>query len=106
VCAATARKKYGLFPRRLLISRTQLDKLEARGYLDPDLRGNRVDEADAIEAAYWFVSVGEQPSIQPSVSWIAKSSFDPVSISIGRQNSRQRRLSRSRSQAHCHIART
>jgi hypothetical protein len=58
-------------PRRLLVSRTQLDKLEERGYLDPDLRGNQANEADAIEAAYWFVSVGEQPSIQPSVSWIA-----------------------------------
>jgi hypothetical protein len=40
----------GLLPRRLLVSRTQLDKLEERGYLDPDLRGNRVDEVDAIEA--------------------------------------------------------
>jgi hypothetical protein len=37
-------------PRRLLVSRTQLDKLEERGYLDPDLRGNRVDECEAIEA--------------------------------------------------------
>jgi hypothetical protein len=101
-----ARNKYGLFPRRLLVSRTQLDKLEERGYLDPDLRGNQADEADAIEAAYWFVSVGEQPSIQPSVSWIARSSFEPASISIGRQNSHHRRLSRSKSRAHCHIART
>jgi hypothetical protein len=31
------------------------------------------------------VTVGEQPRIQPSVSWIAKSSFEPVSTSIGRQ---------------------
>jgi hypothetical protein len=74
---STARKKYGLLPARLLVSRTQLDKLEARGYLDPDLRGNRVDEANAIEAAYWFLTVSEQPGIQPSASWIAKSSFDP-----------------------------
>jgi hypothetical protein len=36
-------------PRRLLVSRTQLDKLEERGYLDPDLRGNRADDGDAIE---------------------------------------------------------
>jgi ATP-dependent DNA ligase len=28
-------------------------------------------------------SVGEQPRIQPSVSWIAKSSFEPVSTSMG-----------------------
>jgi hypothetical protein len=30
-------------------------------------------------SGYWFVTVGEQPRIQPSVSWIAKSSFEPVS---------------------------
>jgi hypothetical protein len=29
---------------------TQLDAPEVRGYLNPDLRGNRADEADAIEA--------------------------------------------------------
>jgi hypothetical protein len=40
----------GLFPQPLLVSCTQLDKLEERGYLDPDLRGNRVDECEAIEA--------------------------------------------------------
>ena len=39
----------GLLPRRLLVSRTQLDKLEERGYLDPDRRGDRADEAEAIE---------------------------------------------------------
>jgi hypothetical protein len=44
-----ARKRYGLVPRRLLVSRTQLDKLEERGYLDPDRRGERADECDAIE---------------------------------------------------------
>jgi hypothetical protein len=27
----------------------QLDALEKRGYLDPDRRGNRADECDAIE---------------------------------------------------------
>jgi hypothetical protein len=31
-------------PRRLLVSSTQLDKLEERGYLDPDLHGNRADD--------------------------------------------------------------
>jgi ATP dependent DNA ligase domain len=35
-------------PRRFLVSRTQLDKLEERGYLDPDRRGNRADECEAI----------------------------------------------------------
>jgi hypothetical protein len=49
MCASTARKKYGLSPRRLLVSRTQLDKLEERGCLDPDRRGDRADEAEAIE---------------------------------------------------------
>jgi hypothetical protein len=44
-----ARKKYGLFPRWLLVSRTQLDAPEERGYLDPDRRGDRADEAEAIE---------------------------------------------------------
>ena len=34
------------------------------------------------------------------------SSLDPGSISTGRQNSHQRRFSRSKSRAHCHIART
>jgi hypothetical protein len=48
VCASTARKKYGLFPRRLLVSRTQLDAPEESGYLDPDRRGDRADEAEAI----------------------------------------------------------
>jgi hypothetical protein len=45
-----ARKKYGLVPRRLLVSRSQLDQLEERGYLDPGLRGNCVDECEAIAA--------------------------------------------------------
>ena len=46
MCASTARKKY---TRRFLVSRTQLDKLEECGYLDFDLRGNRVEAVDAIE---------------------------------------------------------
>jgi hypothetical protein len=79
--------------RGMFVSDTQLRGLEERGYLDTDLRGNRVDEADAIETAYWFITVREQPSIQPSISWIAKSFFEPVSTSTGRQNSRQSRLS-------------
>jgi hypothetical protein len=37
-CSHRARKKYGLVPRQLLVSRSQLDALEARGYLDPDLQ--------------------------------------------------------------------
>jgi hypothetical protein len=46
-----ARKRYGLSPRKLLVSLTQLDTLGERGYLDHDLRGNRVDQADAIEGS-------------------------------------------------------
>jgi hypothetical protein len=46
------------------VSDTQLRGLEERSYLDPDLRGF---------SAFWFVTVGEQPRIQPSVSWVAKS---------------------------------
>jgi len=38
----------GLLPR-LFVSRTQLDKLEERGYLDPDLRGNPADEVEAVQ---------------------------------------------------------
>jgi hypothetical protein len=44
-----ARKKYGLVPRRLLVSRSQLDQLEERGYLDPGLRGNPADEVEAVQ---------------------------------------------------------
>jgi len=32
-----------------LVTKAQLDELEARGYLDPDQRGERADEAEAIE---------------------------------------------------------
>jgi hypothetical protein len=31
------------------MTKDQLDQLEVRGYLDPDLRGERADECDAIE---------------------------------------------------------
>jgi hypothetical protein len=43
------RRKYGLFWRPILVTKAQLDQLEERGYLDPDLRGERADECDAIE---------------------------------------------------------
>jgi hypothetical protein len=39
----------GLFWRPILVTKDQLDQLEVRGYLDPDLRGERADECDAIE---------------------------------------------------------
>jgi hypothetical protein len=38
----------GLFPRPLLVSCTQLDQLEERGYLNPGDRGTRADECEAI----------------------------------------------------------
>jgi hypothetical protein len=44
------RRKRGLFVRPIIVTKDQLDQLEVRGYLDPGLRGNRVDECEAIEA--------------------------------------------------------
>jgi hypothetical protein len=53
VCEAIARhrrrRKAGLFWRPIKITKDQLDQLEVRGYLDPDRRGDRLDERDAIE---------------------------------------------------------
>jgi hypothetical protein len=43
------RRKRGVLWRPITVTKAQLDQLEARGYLDPDLRGNRIDECDAIE---------------------------------------------------------
>jgi hypothetical protein len=43
------RRKRGLFLRPILVTKDQLDQLEVRGYLDPKLHGERVDECDAIE---------------------------------------------------------
>jgi hypothetical protein len=43
------RRKRGFFWRPIVVTKAQLDELEERGYLDPDLRGNRIDECDAIE---------------------------------------------------------
>jgi hypothetical protein len=36
------------------VTKAQLDQLEVRGYLDPDRRGDRADECNAIE---WFLAV-------------------------------------------------
>ena len=44
------RSKHDLFWRPILVTKDQLDQLEVRGYLDPNRRGERADEADAIEA--------------------------------------------------------
>jgi hypothetical protein len=52
VSEATARhrrrRKHGLLWRPIVVTKGQLDQLEARGYLDPDRRGDRNDEYDAI----------------------------------------------------------
>jgi hypothetical protein len=44
------RRKRGLFVRPIIVTKDQLDRLEERGYLDPGLRGNCVDECEAIAA--------------------------------------------------------
>jgi hypothetical protein len=33
------RRKHGFFWRPITVTKAQLDQLEVRGYLDPDLRG-------------------------------------------------------------------
>jgi hypothetical protein len=43
------RHKHGLLWRPILVTKSQLDQLEERGYLDPNRRGERLDECDAIE---------------------------------------------------------
>jgi hypothetical protein len=44
-----APRRLGLVTRRLVLEPEWLDSLEVRGYLDPDQRGERLDECDAIE---------------------------------------------------------
>jgi hypothetical protein len=43
------RVEWGLHRRSIHVTDAQLDALEVRGYLDPDRRGDRADESDAIE---------------------------------------------------------
>jgi hypothetical protein len=43
------RRKRGVFWRPTLVTKNQLDQLEGRGYLDPNNRGDRADECEAIE---------------------------------------------------------
>jgi hypothetical protein len=43
------RRKYGIHRRSIDLTNAQLDALVARGYLDPDRRGDPADECDAIE---------------------------------------------------------
>jgi hypothetical protein len=44
------RRQRGFYWRPIMVTKDQLDQLEVRGYLDPDRRGERTDECDAIEA--------------------------------------------------------
>jgi len=50
VKAFRRRKSWGIHRRSIDVTDPQLDALEVRGYLDPDRRGDRLDERDAIEA--------------------------------------------------------
>jgi hypothetical protein len=43
------RRRHGLLWRPIVVTKDQLDQLEARGYLDPDRRGDRGEECGAIE---------------------------------------------------------
>jgi hypothetical protein len=53
VSEATARhrkrREAGLFLRPITVTKHQLDQLEVCGCLDPDRRGDRANECDAIE---------------------------------------------------------
>jgi hypothetical protein len=49
VKAFRRRQSWGLHRRLIDVTDAQLDALEVRGYLDPDRRGDRADERDAIE---------------------------------------------------------
>ena len=43
------RRKHGLVRRSIDVTKAQLDALEVKGYLDPDLRGQVADEAESLE---------------------------------------------------------
>ncbi len=43
------RRQHGIYHRPIDITDAQLDALQERGYLDPDRRGDRADESEAIE---------------------------------------------------------
>ena len=43
------RRERGLLWRPILVTKDQLDQLKVRGYLDPNNRGDRADECEAIE---------------------------------------------------------
>ena len=43
------RRQHGIYHRPIDITDAQLNALEERGYLDPDRRGDRADESEAVE---------------------------------------------------------
>jgi hypothetical protein len=47
--ALRRRQRAGIRRLPIDVTKAQLDQLEARGYLDPDRRGDRADECDAVE---------------------------------------------------------
>jgi len=49
VKAFRRRRSWGLHRRSITLTDAQFDALEVLGYLDPDRRGDRADECDAIE---------------------------------------------------------
>jgi hypothetical protein len=49
VKAFRRRQSWGIHRRSIDVTEAWLDQLEKRGYLDPDRRGDRNDECDAIE---------------------------------------------------------
>jgi hypothetical protein len=49
VRAHRKRSKRGMHRLSITLTDAQLDALEVRGYLNPDRRGDRADECDAIE---------------------------------------------------------
>jgi hypothetical protein len=49
VKAFRRRRSQGIHRLSIGITNAQLDALERRGYLEPDRRGDRLDECDAIE---------------------------------------------------------
>jgi hypothetical protein len=43
------RRQHGIYRRPIDVTDAQLDALQERGYLDPDRRGDRADESEAVE---------------------------------------------------------
>ena len=48
--ALRRRQRQGIRRLAIDVTKVQLDQLEVRGYLDPDRRGDRADEIEAVEA--------------------------------------------------------